>query len=654
MPRFFIKVFVPGPFFEPLTYQSEVLIGTGLRVVVPLGTREVIGISAGQATDPDTENQIKSIVSVIDQEPIISPKHQALVDFTSAYYLAPPGDVLLSSLPTSIRKGKPLPAPKTEAGHQNQPAYELTREQKQAVIEVDQSANQFQSFLLQGVTGSGKTQVFSELISRTIKRRQQVLLLVPEIGLTGQMVNRIQDQLDGRLSVSHSGIADGARAKAFVAASQGVADVLIGTRSALFTPLPRLGLILVDEEHDGAYKNQEGCRYSARDLAIVRAKQANIPIVLSSATPSLESWHQAELGKYKRLRLSARPGQQPRPTIRLIDARHDKPKDGLTNTAKRAIENALDNRQQALVFLNRRGYSPVLMCTDCGWIPACRHCDAKPTLHRQPNSLWCHHCDHRQAPVHICPECSSSNLLAVGQGTERLEEALTDTYPDVPIIRVDRDTTARRRAFEALIEPVIQGKPCILVGTQMLAKGHDFKNLSTVIVIDADQGLSGADFRSVEHFAQLLTQVSGRAGRHGGATGQVLIQTHRPESEWLDRILKQNYDHLALAIMAERKQFQWPPDTHLALISARATALQPVFEALEEIAQQIRGLNSPIRVLGPAPAPMERRNRQYHGQLLITGSRTMIQWVLKETGPWAYRRKGKVMFQLDVDPWDLW
>ncbi len=653
MSRFFIKVFVPGPFFEPLTYASDVLIDAGVRVQVPLGSREIIGICAGKADTSEVLETIKSIVTIIDEKPIISRQHQALVDFASDYYLAPPGDLLLSSLPTTLRKGKPLPKPKTETGHNNSPTYALTNEQQHAIDSVDQKANQFQCFLLQGVTGSGKTQVFSELIHRTIRRGQQVLLLVPEIGLTGQMVARIQDQLDGELAVSHSGIADGARTKAFVASAEGIADVLIGTRSALFTPLPKLGLILVDEEHDGAYKNQEGCRYSARDLAIVRAQQTGIPVVLSSATPSLETWQQAELGKYIRLRLSARPGQQPRPTIRLIDARHDKPKDGLSEAARRAIRHAIDHDQQALVFLNRRGYSPVLMCTDCGWIPGCKHCDAKPTLHRQPDSLWCHHCDHRQRPVTVCPECSGLNLLAVGHGTERLEEALTESFPDVPIIRVDRDTTARRRAFEQLIQPVIDGNPCILVGTQMLAKGHDFRKLSTVVVTDADQGLSGADFRSLEHFAQLLTQVAGRAGRHG-ATGQVLIQTHRPDSEWFERILKQDYDHLAKAMLSERQQFHWPPESHLALITARATTSAPVFEALGEIAHQIRALNSPVRVLGPAPAPMERRNRQYHGQLLILGKRSLIQWALKETGPWAYKKQGKVMFQLDVDPWDLW
>lgn len=653
MSRFFIKVFVPGPFFEALTYSSDRPIEAGVRVKAPLGSREIVGISAGETIKPEDLWGIKSIIEVLDDTPVINPSHHALIKFASKYYLAPLGDLLLSTLPASIRKGKPLPLAKTKQGQSQPPDYRLTNEQQEAIDCVNNASDGFQCFLLQGVTGSGKTQVFSELIRRTLERRKQVLLLVPEIGLTGQMVSRIQQQLTGTLAVSHSGLADGARARAFIAAAQGTADVLIGTRSALFTPMPNLGLILVDEEHDGAYKSQEGCRYSARDLAIVRGQQKTIPVVLSSATPSLESWHQAELGKYIRLRLSSRPSQQPSPAIRLIDARRDKPKDGLSYASRLAIRDAIDRQKQALVFLNRRGYSPVLMCTDCGWIPGCRHCDAKPTLHRHPNVLWCHHCDHRQPSITVCPKCSGVNLLAVGLGTERLEEALARSFPDTPIIRVDRETTSRRLAFEQLIQPVINGDPCILVGTQMLAKGHDFKNMSTVIVTDADQGLSGADFRAVEHFAQLLTQVSGRAGRHG-ARGQVLIQTHRPDSEWFDRILRQNYDDLAAAIMAERQQFQWPPDTHLALISARASTADAVFTTLHDAAHAIRALNSPVRLLGPAPAPMERRNRQYYGQLLILGKRPLLQWVLKETGPWAYKKQGKVTFQLDVDPWDLW
>ena len=546
-----------------------------------------------------------------------------------------------------------MPIPKTEPGLTLPCTHKITDEQSKAIQSVDESHQSFQCFLLQGVTGSGKTQIFSELIQKTVARKQQVLLLVPEIGLTGQMVERIREQLDGQLAVSHSGLADGARARAFVAASDGVADVVIGTRSTLFTPMPRLGLILIDEEHDGSYKNQEGCRYSARDLGVVRAQQRSIPVVLSSATPSLETWHRAELGKYKRLRLTSRPSRRPAPLIRLIDARQDKPRDGLTDASRRAIRQTIDCGRQVLVFLNRRGYSPVLMCTDCGWVPGCRHCDARPTVHRQPDCLWCHHCDHRLKKPNVCPECAGTNLLAIGQGTERLEEALSESFPDVSIIRFDRDTTTRRRAFQKLLEPVTNGDPCIMVGTQMLAKGHDFKKLSTVIVTDADQGLSSADFRSVEHFVQLLTQVAGRAGRHEDR-GKVLIQTHQPDSDWITRILTQDYDQIATAMISERALFNWPPSSHLALVTARATAPLPVFDALGDIAQQIQALNSPVKILGPAPAPMERRNRQYHGQLLILGKRSVVQWVLKATGPWAYKKYGKVLIQLDVDPRDLW
>lgn len=653
MPRIFLKVFVPGPFPEPLTYHSDAPVAQGARVRVPLGSREVIGLAGTAIADHLIEDATKAVIEILDPVPLISVEIFALVDFASAYYHTPPGDLLLSALPSALRKGKAYPKPRIESGRGETPAYPLHAEQIAAITAIDAAAEQFHCFLLQGVTGSGKTQVFSELIAKTVARGQQVLLLVPEIGLTGQMVTRIQQQLTGDLVVSHSNLADGARARAFAAASEGIADVLIGTRSALFTPMPRLGLILIDEEHDSAYKNQEGALFSARDLAIVRAQHASIPIVLSSATPSIETWSAANQGRYTRLRLNTRPGAQQHTRLELIDARRDRPKDGLTQAARLAITRTLDHGQQALIFLNRRGYAPVLMCTECGWTPECRHCDAKPTLHRQPDLLWCHHCDHRSRPPAICPACSGLQLMAIGQGTERLSEAVEALFPGIAVIRIDRDTTARRKAFETLLQPVIAGDPCILVGTQMLAKGHDFKNLSTVVVADGDQGLLGADFRAVEHFAQLLTQVAGRAGRHH-TDGRVLIQTHRPDSSWFPLILSQDYDRLASAIDEERKLFDWPPHQHLALVTARGPESNQVFEALGTIAQQFRALGSPLKILGPAPAPMERRNRQYHAQLLIQGSRSLLHWALDETGPWGYRRQGKVMFQLDVDPWDLW
>lgn len=653
MSRIFLKILVPGPFADGLTYHATDSVDAGIRVRVPLGSREVIGLCCGQSPPPENIETTKAIIDILDTQPIIDAALFQLAEFAADYYLAPRGDLLLQGIPTALRKGKPLPAPKPEQGQSVARTYPLTDEQTQAIEQVQTVWDRFAVFLLQGVTGSGKTQVFSELIARTLARGQQVLLLVPEIGLTGQMVDRIQTQLTGTLNVSHSGLADGARARAYAGALSGATDVLIGTRSALFTPLPNLGLILVDEEHDSAYKNQDGARFSARDLAIVRAKHANIPVLLSSATPALETWHQANRGRYTRLRLTERPGAVSQVAFNLIDARRDQPVDGLTHTARLAIERTLTGGHQALVFLNRRGYAPVLLCTACGWTPSCRHCDARPTLHRAPDVLWCHHCDHKQRPPAVCPDCTGLQLLPVGQGTERLSEALEHQFPDWPVIRIDRDTTTRRRAFETLLEPVIAGEPCILIGTQMLAKGHDFKQLATVVVADADQGLLGADFRAVEHFAQLLTQVAGRAGRHQ-TQGEVLIQTHRPDSEWFSLIMSGDYDRLAEHIRSERTQYQWPPETHIALITARGPSSEPVLQALGVVAQQIRQLQSPIRILGPAPAPMERRNRQFHGQLLLVGTRTLLNWALKETGPWAYRRQGQVMLQLDVDPWDLW
>lgn len=656
MLTFFLKIFVPGPFPDGLTYSHHAPLTPGLRVRVGLGRREVIGITEEIVEAPDCPERlesIKPILAVLDADPLISPAIWALARFTADYYHAPLGDVLAGALPNALRKGRPLPKPTAETGHQQPRGYALHPEQIQAIAACERNHHTFAVHLLQGVTGSGKTQVFSELIQREITRGRQVLLLVPEIGLTGQMVERIQAQLSGQFVVSHSNLADGARARAFASAGAGVADLLIGTRSALWTPMPRLGLILVDEEHDGAYKNQEGTRYSARDLAVVRASQAGIPVVLSSATPSLESWQAAAQGRYLRIELRARPSSVHPSQVELIDARHDHPEHGLTHRARRAIGEALAAGHQSMIFLNRRGYAPVLLCRQCGYSPSCRHCDARPTLHRHPDVLWCHHCDHRSRPPAVCPECTGLEFLPIGQGTARLQETLEASFPDHPVIRVDRDTTTGRRAFEKLLAPVLAGEPCVLVGTQLLAKGHDFPNLSTVIVVDGDQGLLSADFRAVEHFAQQLTQVSGRAGRHQ-IQGQILIQTHQPDSPWLQRILNQDYDQLAAALCAERTAYQWPPETRLALITARAPVLTDALTALGAVAHALRQLNSPLQILGPAPAPMERRNTHYFGQLLIRGPRALVHWALQQTGPWAYRRAGRVMFQLDVDPWDLW
>lgn len=653
MPNYFIKIFVAGPFLSPLTYRADTEIQAGIRVRVPLGSREVIGLTEG----PDTHNKLpdrcKPVMEVLDDSPILTKDDFSLLAFAANYYHSPVGSVVMSSLPTSIRRGKKIPKGKITLGLNEPHAYELTKQQVQVINRVRAIHYKFSCFLLQGVTGSGKTRIFIELIRSTIQKKKQVLLLIPEIGLSGQMEARIRETLNGTLTTYHSGLADGARASAFVAASSGQAQVLIGTRSSLFTPMPNLGLILVDEEHDGAYKNQNGMRYSARDLAIVRAKYLEIPVVLSSATPSMESWLAAESKRYVKLELTERPNRKPHPKLIVIDTRREKPDSGLTHTVRLAIQQTIERGEQALIFLNRRGYAPVNMCTNCGFLPKCPHCDATPTLHRQPEILWCHHCDTKRYPAKCCPSCGSENMLPIGNGTERLEEYLISHFPNVPIIRVDRDTTTRRYSFKRLLEPVVAGDPCILLGTQMLAKGHDFKNLTTVVVSDADQGLLGADFRSIEHFSQLMTQVSGRAGRRN-RLGQVFIQTHRPESPWLEQIIDHNYDALATQILAERNQFGWPPYTHLALITGRALQSDKVFLALNDIRQHFEQLKSPLRLMGPAPAPMERRNRWYHGQLLVAGTRSLIQWALKETGPWAYKKQGKVIFQLDVDPWDLW
>lgn len=651
MTGFFTQVFVPGPFSGPLTYSATTPINTGSRVRVPLGRRSVVGLVAGPGLASDHSEPIKPIEAILDTHPILDAGTLALATFAARYYFAAPGDLVLSGLPKPLREGKPIPEALCLEGHGQHSLLTRTRPQAEAIEAINQASGRFHPILLQGVTGSGKTQVFIDAIHAAISAGRQILLLIPEIGLTGRLAERIAEQLSGRYQIMHSGRTPLERARAFMAAREGDLDLLIGTRSCLLTPLPRLGLILVDEEHDGSYKNLDGPRYSARDLAVMRAKQADCPIVLASATPSLESWEQANQGRYQRLTLPTRASGIQAPSLRLIDARADRPVDGLTQAALHAITQTLSRQEQALVFLNRRGYAPVLYCGACGWSPSCRHCDAKPSVHQHPRTLWCHHCDTRQALPTQCPTCGHPELLRLGEGTERLADRLTQCFPEIPVIRVDRDSTLRKRAFEALLAPVLAGEPCVLVGTQMLAKGHDFDRLTTVIVADADHGLLGTDFRSLEHFSQLLTQVAGRAGRRD-IQGQVLIQTHRPESPWFPLLLSQDYDALARAILKERQDMGWPPTTHLAVIRARGPDPNATLAALVPIASALRAQQ--VQVLGPAPAPMERRNRQYHAQCVVVSDRRALHRALHATGPWLYRRSGKVLIQLDVDPWDLW
>jgi primosomal protein N' (replication factor Y) len=516
-------------------------------------------------------------------------------------------------------------------------------------------ASAFTTFMLEGVTGSGKTEVYLQSIDKQLREKRQSLVLVPEIGLTPQLVERFQRRLATRIVTVHSGLSDGARMRAWCAARDGSAGVIIGTRSAVFTPMANPGLIVVDEEHDSSLKQQDGFRYSARDLAVWRARQLDIPAILGSATPSFESLENINTGRYQRLELPDRPGNATHPEIRLIDLRTQPAKDGLTEQLRNAISRHLNADGQVLLYLNRRGFAPTLLCTACGYVAECRRCDSRMVLHQHKHKLVCHHCGSERAALEECPECSAT-VHAVGQGTERLEDALRKQYPDHGIVRIDRDTTRRKGEIERRLDSVRSGASRILLGTQMLTKGHDFPNVTLVGIIDADQGLFGTDFRSSERLAQSFIQVAGRAGRAERA-GEVYIQTLFPDHPLLTVLITEGYRRFAGEAMAERRLAGWPPYTYLALLRAESANRPPVFEFLNAARDIAQATASPdIGILGPAPAPMERRSGRFRGQLLIRASRrSEMQSFLHR---WrdeldSLKSARKTRWSLDIDPVEL-
>jgi len=525
---------------------------------------------------------------------------------------------------------------------------------QQAALETLREGRGFRALLLEGVTGSGKTEVYLQAIRDCLAAGKQALILVPEIGLTPQTLQRFRSRLGLPVLALHSGLADGERARAWLAMARGEARVLVGTRSAIFTPLPDAGLIVIDEEHDGSYKQQDGIRYHARDVALVRAKALDIPVLLGSATPSLESLHNALSGRYALLRLPQRAGNARPPRVRVIDVRKRLLTHGLSKDVLDAIEQCLARGEQALVFKNRRGYAPVLLCHDCGWSAKCKRCDAAMTVHGSGRTLICHHCGARGHRPLSCPDCASLGLQTQGFGTERLEEALAERFPAATLIRIDRETTRRRGALEKHLQEFGDASG-ILVGTQMLAKGHDLPRLTLVAVVGVDEGLFSADFRAGERLAQLLIQVAGRAGR-AELPGEVLLQTHHPEHPLLNTLLAGGYPAVAALALAEREAAGFPPFTHLAMLRAEAVLEGDVQNFLREAREQFTPTPT-VDATAPMAAPMARRAGKARGQLLLTATqRPALQAALN---PWIarlYELKSarKVRWSIDVDPMDLY
>ena len=531
----------------------------------------------------------------------------------------------------------------------------LNEEQRVAADAVSARVGEFAPFLLDGVTGSGKTEVYLACISEVIRQGRQALVLVPEISLTPQTTRRFRERLGFDVAILHSGLSEGERAAAWLSAARGEARVVLGTRSAIFVPLPNAGLIIVDEEHDASYKQQDGFRYHARDLAVIRARALGVPLILGSATPSLESLANAQANRYRLLRLTQRAGVARPPSLQIMDLRRKRLDQGLAISTLNAIEACVGRGEQVLVFRNRRGYAPVLFCHACGWSAQCARCDRPLTLHRGAARLRCHHCAAEARVPTACPECASTALAPQGQGTERLEEVLQQRFPQVPVLRVDRDSTRSRAGRDAIFDRLDIAGPRILVGTQMLAKGHDLPNLTLVVVTGVDQGLYSVDFRAGERLGQLIVQVAGRAGR-ADRPGAVILQTHHPEHPLLRSLVEGGYAALAKSLMAERRAAQLPPFAHFALLRAEARSRDEVTAFLQEALAAASGIAKSVSVHGPLPAPMPRRAGYQRGQLLVESSaRASMQAFL---ALWLERVRGlpgarKLRWSIDVDPVEM-
>jgi len=535
----------------------------------------------------------------------------------------------------------------------------LTRGQQDCVSKISNyfKENSPKPVLLHGITGSGKTEVYLRAVESILDDKKQVLVLVPEIGLTPQLLTRFKEHFRQKNVVSlHSSLANAERLKVWLGARSGAVDVIIGTRSAIFTPMKALGAIIVDEEHDGSFKQQEGFLYQGRDMAIKRAFDVGIPILLGSATPSLESLYNIEHQGYRYLKLGSRPGKSKSPEIVVQDIKSLPLEAGISRFMLEEIQQHLNQDKQVMLFLNRRGFAPVLMCQDCGWHAYCQYCDVGMTYHAATHKVVCHHCCQQQAVKSSCPDCGGKRVTTQGQGTERIESILNTRFPNTLVIRIDRDTTSKKGSLETKLKQVSSGEPVILIGTQMLAKGHDFPNLTLVGILDVDQALFSMDYRAHERFAQQILQVAGRAGR-GEELGRVILQTSQPEHPLISDLLSQGYHETAIKILNERKAWGYPPFATQTLIRASANSSEVGMSFLQLLRQDLDKLvESNVIILGPMPSPLVKKASRYRFQLLLSSAnRGDMHKVLNEALLFLMKSKraGGIRWVIDVDPFDF-
>lgn len=718
------RVALDVPLPQLFDYRAEGLneAHLGCRLLVPFGRRQRVAVLMALDQSSEVEpGRLKSVISRLDETPLLDRGLLQLLTFCSQYYQYPLGATLFTALPGRLRQPEalrdvlPQQLELTVAGYaalaelpaqarlkrQLFLALQQTRDWQTLAslgasasallknwlvqgwlaavspappaitpacgptLSTDQSAALRtlreigpEPALLFGITGSGKTEVYLQRLAEVLAAGQQGLVLVPEINLTPQLLYRFRQRFPtARIACLHSEVSDAERAREWLACQAGERDLILGTRLAVFTPLPRLGLIVVDEEHDASYKQQEGLRYSARDVAVMRGRQSGVQVLLGSATPSLESWHNAQQTRYHLLTLGQRAvaGAQ-LPEVVLLDTRRAPLRDGLSEALLRVLRQQLQRGEQSLLFLNRRGYAPVLFCDACGWQAACRRCSARLVWHRGERRLVCHHCGWGQAVPHHCPDCGNQDLKPVGSGTQRLEAALAEALPEARLLRVDRDSMRRKGSWQAAQQQIVDGEADILIGTQMLAKGHDFPNLTLVAVVGADGSLYSADFRASERLFAQLVQVSGRAGR-ADKPGRVLVQTAFPDHPLYVALTRHDYPAFAAQLLAERTQCLFPPLAYQAILRAEARTLEQAMQWLQQARQRVLPLQEgdTVEVFEPVPALMLRVNGRERAQLMLQSTiRIALQQLLRGLTPQLYAMPAHgVAWTLEVDPLDV-
>ncbi|MFL2527362.1 MAG: primosomal protein N' [Candidatus Azotimanducaceae bacterium] len=706
-----VGVAIPKPLetiFDYLVPTGMTVPSLGCRLRVPFGKGESIGICVETKRESGAK-QLREITEVVDNESLVSADLLGIALWMAEYYHHPIGETLFSTIPPDIRKGKPLKLdkprcwtvnsnkpPKNKAPKQKS-LYELidhrpgisleeiraagfnlntiqalekdgrieaiepiqnetsrkpiglNAEQRRALKALNDRGPGYGCFLLDGITGSGKTEVYLQAMESVIRSGMQALVLVPEISLTPQTYQRFANRFP-KTGLMHSGISNHNNLQTWLKCKEGKIDCLVGTRSAIFAPFQNLGIIIVDEEHDSSYKQQEGLKYSARDVAVKRASQKKIPIILGSATPSVESINNVQNGKYSLLTLRTKADNTHLPTQQIVDLSNGKIIDGFSSRTIVAITKHLDQQNQVMIFINKRGFARTLFCTSCGWKASCIRCDARTTVHTNPDLLICHYCGWKERLKTQCPECQNPDLISLGQGTQKLESSLGEHFPQTPIFRIDRDSTRSQNQFAKTLKEINTGKPCILVGTQMLSKGHDFKNLTLVVVMEADVGFNAIDFRGPEKSAQQICQVSGRSGRHNDK-GEIMLQTYDANNSSLLSLIENGYKSFAEEELQIRKKMRFPPFRPMAIIRADAKSAGTAESFLNRINYEL----SDYETLGPAPAVISKISNRYRFQLMILAeTRNRLDQALNRIQA-SYKKRGSsgLRWSIDVDPLEI-